>query len=87
MRDTYPAMQIATATFRNGRVELTESVDWPDGTQVEVTPLGTPDRRRRDVTPPMAQWPEGFFDGLRAQWGEEPFERPSQGEFEVREDW
>ena len=38
-------MQSATATFRNGRVELTESVDWPDGTQVEVTPLDVLDRR------------------------------------------
>lgn len=41
-------MQCATATFRNGRVELTESVDWPDGTQVEGTPLGSPDRPRHD---------------------------------------
>ncbi|HUG71085.1 MAG TPA: hypothetical protein VMM76_25270 [Pirellulaceae bacterium] len=80
-------MQSATATFRNGRVELTESVDWPDGTRVEVTPLGAPDRRRLDVPPPMTRWPDGFFDGLRAQWGEEPFDRPPQGEFEVREDW
>lgn len=80
-------MQSATATFRNGRVELTESVDWPDGTQVEVTPLGASDSRRRDVPPLMTRWPDGFFDGLRAQWGEAPFDRPPQGEFEVREDW
>ncbi len=80
-------MQSVTATFRNGRVELTESVDWPDGTQVEVTPLGTLDRRRREVKAPMTQWPDGFFDRLREQWGEEPFDRPPRGEFEVREDW
>jgi hypothetical protein len=80
-------MQSVTATFRNGRVELTESADWPDGTQVEVTPLGTPDRRRREAKPPMTQCPDGFFDRLREQWGEEPFERLPQGEFEVREDW
>lgn len=29
-------MQRATATIRHGRVELTEPVDWPDGTPVEV---------------------------------------------------
>jgi len=80
-------MQSATATYRNGRVELTKSVDWPDGTQVEVTPLDTPNRRRREVKAPMTQWPDGFFDRLREQWGEEPFGRPPQGEFEVREDW
>ncbi len=32
-------MQSVTATFHNGRLELAEPVDWPDGTQVEVTPL------------------------------------------------
>ena len=32
-------MKPATATFRNGQLELTSQVDWPDGIQVEVTPL------------------------------------------------
>jgi hypothetical protein len=32
-------MDSVTAVFRNGHIELAESVDWPDGTQVEVTPL------------------------------------------------
>ena len=80
-------MQSVTATFRNGRVELTESVDWPDGTQVEVMPLGAMNQRQREVKPPMTQWPDAFFDQLRQQWGEAPFQRPPQGEFEVREDW
>ena len=80
-------MHSVTATFRNGRVELMESVDWPDGTEVEVTPLARPDNRRRESKPPMTQWPNEFFDRLREQWGEEPFDRPPQGEFEVREDW
>ena len=80
-------MQSATATIRNGRVELMEPVDWPDGTQVEVTPLNVLGRRRNELKPPMTQWPDGFFDRLREQWGEEPFERPPQGQFEVREDW
>ena len=34
-------VQSATATFRNGRLELTSPVDWPDGTQVQVIPLVT----------------------------------------------
>lgn len=32
-------MKTATATFRDGRLELTSQVDWPDGTPVEVTPV------------------------------------------------
>jgi hypothetical protein len=32
-------MESVTATFRNGRLELAEPVDWPDGTRVRVTPL------------------------------------------------
>jgi hypothetical protein len=61
-------MQSVPAMFRNGRVELAESVDWLDGTQVEVTPLDTLGRRQLDAKPPMTQWPEGFFDRLREQW-------------------
>lgn len=80
-------MQSATATFRNGQVELTEPVDWPDGTPVEVTPLAAADNSQHVGHPPTTEWPTGFFDELRAQWGGEPFERPPQGEFEVREDW
>ena len=77
-------MQRVTATFRNGRVELTESVDWPDGTSVEVMPVAD---SVSQTGHPMAHWPDGFFDQLRGQWGDEPFARPSQGEFEAREDW
>ena len=60
-------MQRVAATFRNGRVELAESVNWPDGTQVEVIPLGAPNQRRDEVKPPMMQWPYAFFDRLREQ--------------------
>jgi len=77
-------MESVTATFRNGRVELTESVDWPDGIRLEVSPLND---SAKTAQGPMTRWPEGFFDQLREQWGDEPFERPPQGEFEVREDW
>jgi hypothetical protein len=80
-------MQGVTATFRNGRVELAETVDWPDGTQLEVVPVAEVGATGRKVEPPMTGWPEGFFDQVREGWGDEPFERPPQGEFEVREDW
>ena len=36
---------------------------------------------------PLVDWPVGFFDRIRDDWGDEPFERPQQGELEVREDW
>jgi hypothetical protein len=34
-----------------------------------------------------SKWPPGFWEQIRADWGNEPFERPPQGEFEKREDW
>lgn len=42
-------MKIATATFRDGRVELTSQVDWLDGIEVEVRPL-------RDGPPQGRSW-------------------------------
>ncbi|HUG68891.1 MAG TPA: hypothetical protein VMM76_14175 [Pirellulaceae bacterium] len=35
-------MNIATAIYRNGRLELTSPVDWPEGTPVEVKPAQSP---------------------------------------------
>lgn len=32
-------------------------------------------------------WPPGFWQKIREDWGDEPFERPPQGEFEKREEW
>jgi hypothetical protein len=32
-------MQIVTATWRNGHVELLEGVDWAEGTQLRVAPV------------------------------------------------
>jgi hypothetical protein len=80
-------MQSVTATYRNGRIELTKSVDWPDGTPVEVMPLELPDAQKPVGQSLLTSWPEEFFDRLREDWGDEPFERPPQGEFEEREDW
>ena len=34
-----------------------------------------------------SSWPPGFWQQIRDDWGNEPFERPVQGEFEKREDW
>ena len=34
-----------------------------------------------------SHWPPRFWEQIRADWGDEPFERPTQGEFEKREDW
>jgi hypothetical protein len=80
-------MRNVAATFQNGRVELAEPVDWPEGTRVEIRPLVAPDHRWPGAKPPMAEWPASFFDQLREQWGDEPFERPPQGETEACEDW
>ncbi|QDU58085.1 hypothetical protein Pan181_43110 [Aeoliella mucimassa] len=73
-----------TATYQAGRIELSAAVDWPDGTQVEVRPVA----QSSPTTPSNTNvWPKGFFDQLRSEWGEEPFDRPAQGELEQREDW
>lgn len=31
--------------------------------------------------------PSQFWQRIREDWGDEPFERPPQGEFEKREEW
>lgn len=36
---------------------------------------------------PEGNWSAEFWQRLRAGWGDEPFERPPQGEFEIREEW
>ncbi len=71
------------ATIRNGRVELAQPLNLPDGTLVEVVPLGNGQTSHEK----LKAWPPGFFDELRKDWGGEAFERPPQGEYEVREDW
>ncbi len=41
-------MGSVTAVYRGGQLELSERVDWPDGTQVEVTPI--------ESRPPRLSW-------------------------------
>ena len=77
-------MNSVLATFQNGQVELSQPVDWREGTLLEVAPLNGP---RNNTAQPMNEWPDGFFNQLRQQWGYEPFERAPQGESEQREEW
>ena len=44
-------MQRALATFRNGHLEWSSPVDWPDGTPVEVIPL------RQRIGMDESEWP------------------------------
>jgi len=56
-------MKTATATFRNGRLELNSVVDWPEGTQLEVRPLTSPLQRESWLSlPPLDV---GQFQELR----------------------
>ena len=47
-------MKTMTATLHNGRLELAEPVDWPEGTRVQVTPVAdTPQRVDWLSLPPL----------------------------------
>ncbi len=47
-------MNVATAIYRNGRLELTAPVDWPEGTAVEVKPVHLPRQRASWISlPPL----------------------------------
>ncbi len=35
-------MESITAVIHNGRIELAQPVEWPDGTRVEVRPINNP---------------------------------------------
>ena len=77
-------MDSVQATFRNGQLELAQPVDWPEGTRVEVVPLLTPPPSNgvEDFT-----WPPGYFVQTDGALEGEEFERTSQGELPVRENW
>jgi hypothetical protein len=45
IRDGDFGMNVVTAIYRNGRLELISPVDWPEGTSVEVKPVTCPRQR------------------------------------------
>lgn len=63
-----------------------QSLDSPTAIALERVVRDAIDLASREK-PPLAIWPIGFFDRIRDEWGNEPFERRLQGELEVREDW
>ena len=63
-----------------------QTLDNPTAAALERVVRDAIDLASRE-NPPLAVWPLGFFDRIRDEWGVEPFERPPQGELEVREDW
>ena len=77
-------MHAVQATFRDGRLELMQPVDWPDGTRAEVIPLPQTAGSSADAN---AIWPPGYFDQTAGSLAGEEFERPPQGEFPQRENW
>ena len=80
-------MRTAMATFRDGRVELSGPVDWPDGTTVQVTPLAAPEIGHHASGPTANESYRDFVRRLAVSLADEPFERPPQGTFENRETW
>ncbi len=75
------------ATFRDGRVELSTPVGWADGTELEVVPLATPRDRPAPVDDGQVESYREFIERLAGSFGDEPFERPPQGDNENRGAW
>ena len=75
------------ATFRSGRVELSAPVGWPDGTQLEVVPIPPGIHSPLTTENRQAESYRAFIERLAGSFGDEPFERPPQGEDEQREAW
>ena len=57
-------MEKALATYRNGHVEFDSTVDWPEGTRLEIAPaekrLGLEDSDRPETPEEIADWLEWF---------------------------
>ena len=66
--------------------ERLQTLDDPTATALERVVRDAIDLASREKAA-LASWPPDFFDRIRIEWGDEPFERPPQGEPEVREDW
>ena len=73
-------MVAVLATYRSGKVELSVPVGWPDGTQLEVVPI-------QEGTASQSESYREFIQRLAGSFGDEPFERPPQGDNEQREEW
>ena len=77
-------MQGVTATVCNGKIELSGLVDWPDGTKVEIKPVnGEAAVDPNQIGEPYSE----LMQRLAGSFGDEPFERPDQGESEIRGEW
>lgn len=80
-------MHAVQATFRNGQLELMQSVDWPDGTRVEVIPLFSTTPPSTETAVERLSWPTGYFEQTAGALAGEELERPPQGDLPAREVW
>jgi hypothetical protein len=53
---------------------------------VTPAPLPSPSAASSKPTPEELGWPPGFFEQTEGALADDPIERPSQGEYEVREE-
>jgi hypothetical protein len=74
-------MQKVLATFRQGRIELTTPVDWPEGTAVEVVPLSQRIGMREDDWPTTAAGIQSLLNRM------EEAARGDDGPVEFAWDW
>ncbi len=58
-------MGTVTAVFHNGQIQLSQSVDWPDGTRVEVKPIDYP--QQQAVWPWLPPFDVGSFRELTSE--------------------
>ena len=80
-------MHAVQATFRNGRLELMQPVDWPDGTRAEVIPSSSASPSLPDNSANPAAWPPGYFEDTAGALVGDEFERPPQGDLPRRDVW
>jgi hypothetical protein len=80
-------MTVVQATFLNGRLELLQPVDWPDGTLAEVIPLPAAGSGSSENPTSLASWPPRFFEQTSGAFAGEPIERPAQGDLPSRDQW
>ena len=62
-------MESITAVIHNGRIELAQPVEWPDGTRVEVRPINNPLERTDWLSLPpigVGEFREPVSDKLEA---------------------